>query len=79
MKAYDESVFFTEALPSQMQYIQSNYLRFFFFFFFIKEGAMGRGWDKERGMLLMNLKLKWGHYYGAHVQVYIQLSSILIP
>lgn len=40
---------------------------------------MGRGWDKERGMLLMNLKLKWGHYYGAHVQVYIQLSSILIP
>ena len=77
MKAYDESVFFTEALPSQMQYIQSNYLRFFFFF--IKEEVMGRGWDKERGMLLMNLKLKWGHYYGAHVQVYIQLSSILIP
>ena len=75
MKAYDESVFFTEALPSQIQYIQSNYLRLFF----IKEEAMGRGWDKERGMLLMNLKLKWGHYCGAHVQVYIQFSSILIP
>ena len=72
MKVY----FLLKRYPVQIQYIQSNYLRFFFF---IKEEAMGRGWDKERGMLLMNLKLKWGHYYGAHVQVYIQLSSILIP
>ena len=41
MKAYDESVFFTEALPSQMQYIQSNYLRFFFFFY--QGGSNGEG------------------------------------
>ena len=42
MKAYDESVFFTEALHSQMQYIQSNYLRFFFFFFY-QGGSNGEG------------------------------------